>query len=343
MTDSGAVFCVGIDLNLTFVYNGLELVLNLCVQNFSEVFCTETCVESFFADTDTDHITLSGMHNAFDAVQVAVEFTLEYRLEIRLHALSGNLNNVCNAVLGTYLELVDVRSDQLDLVIFYFGSIFCLNQLAAVYAGTVKLNLHIAAADNLALECRCERNRNINVCDFNLNIACFQGSSVEFGNIFLDNQALRDSRNIFVIVCDNREAKCNRTSAACNDYVIQRSECVYECRYTVFGVGHQCVCIACRYITEDQSCTDCNRYNVDDRCYVFSKRDDTYICACLISQFLTLIDDSANQCYKNTLCLIALNQIHAFLCSRSASKDNSNTRDITSYKRYAKLTDDGIA
>ncbi len=39
-------------------------------------------------------------------------------------------------------------SDQLDLVIFYFGSIFCLNQLAAVYAGTVKLNLHITTADD---------------------------------------------------------------------------------------------------------------------------------------------------------------------------------------------------
>ncbi len=126
MTDLGTVFRIGVDLNLTFVNNSLELVLHLCVQNFSEVFCTEACVESFFADTDTDHITLSGMHHTFDAVQVAVEFTLKYRLEIRLHALSGNLNNVCNAVLGTYFELVDVRSDQLDLVIFYFGSIFCL-------------------------------------------------------------------------------------------------------------------------------------------------------------------------------------------------------------------------
>ena len=283
VTDLGTVFRIGVDLNLTFVNNSLELVLHLCVQNFSEVFCTETSVESFFADTDTDHITLSGMHHTFDAVQVAVEFTLKYRLEIRLHVLSGNLNNVCNAVLGTYLELVDVRSDQLDLVIFYFGSIFCLNQLAAVYTGTVKLNLHITAADDFALKCRCECNRDIDVCNFNLDVAGFQRSCVEFGNVLLDNETLRNSRNVFVIVCDNRETKCNRTSAACNDHIIQRSKSIYECRYTVFGVGHQCACIACSYVTEDQGCTDCYGYNVDYRCYVFSKRDDTYVCAGLVS------------------------------------------------------------
>ena len=58
---------------------------------------------------------------------------------------------------------------------------------------------------------------------------------------------------------------------------------IYECRYTVFGVGHQCACIACSYVTEDQGCTDCYGYNVDYRCYVFSKRDDTYVCAGLVS------------------------------------------------------------
>ena len=39
----------------------------------------------------------------------------------------------------------------------------------------------------------------------------------------------------------------------------------------------------------------------------------------------------------------ATNQIHAFLCGRSASKDNSYARDIACYKRHTKLTDDGIA
>src|SRR5699024_12142090 len=63
--------------------------------------------------SQTDHIPMSGMHNAVDAVHVVVELTLEYRLEIRLHALSGYLYHVGDAVLAAHFEFVEVFSDQL--------------------------------------------------------------------------------------------------------------------------------------------------------------------------------------------------------------------------------------
>ena len=68
MTDSGTLSSIGVDLHLAFINNSSELALNFCVQNFTDVFCTEASIESFFADTYTDHVTLSGMHNTFDAV-----------------------------------------------------------------------------------------------------------------------------------------------------------------------------------------------------------------------------------------------------------------------------------
>ena len=44
---------------------------------------------------------------------------------------------------------------------------------------------------------------------------------------------------------------------------------------------------------------------MDNRCYIFTKRDDTYVSAGLACQLLShLIDDAAYQSYQNTLCLI---------------------------------------
>ncbi len=69
------------------------------------------------------------------------------------------------------------------------------------------------------------------------------------------------------------------------------------------------------------------------------KRDHTYVCSGLVAQLFALVDDSANQRYQNTLCLIALNQIYAFLCGGRCSEDNSYARDVAGYQRNTQLTD----
>ena len=55
-----------------------------------------------------------------------------YRLKVGLHIPSGNLYDVADAVLCSYLELVKVRSDYFNLVILYLGSLLGLYQLEAV-------------------------------------------------------------------------------------------------------------------------------------------------------------------------------------------------------------------
>ena len=228
-----------------------------------------------------------------------MEFTLEYRFKVGLHTLSCYFYYITDALFASYRHFVDVRSYQCDLVIFDLRCILCHNQLAAVYTGAVEFNLHISAADDLTFKCRCECNRNVDVCDLDLDVSCFQRSCVEFGNVRLNDQALRNLESIFV--CDYRETKCDRTCSTCNDNRIKRCKCIYECRYTFHGVFHQTCCITRLNVTEDQSCSYCNGYNMYYACNVFSQRDHTYVCTCFVTQFFTLINDTANQCNQDTL------------------------------------------
>ena len=78
---------------------------------------------------------------------------------------------------------------------------------------------------------------------------------------------------------------------------------------------------------------------MDNRCNIFSKRNNTYVCTCVHSCFCYLITDTTNQCYQNTLCLIRFNQCHTFFNSRSGAKNNCNTRNISCYKRNTQFTD----
>ena len=219
------------------------------------MFDLESSLKSCLADTDTLHITLTCMIYTLDTVDVVVEFTLDNRLKVWLHVLSCNFYNVCNAVLAAKFHIINLRTNNCDLVVFDLRSITGMYKLCTVYTGTIELNLHIFTTDDLTLECRCESNRDINVCDLDLNVTSLKRSSVEFAYILLNDKALRYAEDILCLVCDNREAKCDCTCTTSYDHVIQRFECVNECRYTIHCVFHKCSCISRCYITEDQSCT----------------------------------------------------------------------------------------
>ena len=224
-------------------------------------------------------------------------------------------------------------------MIFHCGQLFGLYQLEAVFSGTVELYLHIALTDDLALECGREGYRDIDFRDLDLDITRFKRSSVEFVHVFLNDQALRYAEDILGLVGNNRETKCDRACAACYDYIIQRFECINECRHTLEGVLHQVCSITRCYVTEDQSCTKCNRYYMDDGCYILAKRYDTYCIAHVQACFHTLVNNAAYQSHQDTLCLIALHQSHCVFFGRSASEDNSHARDIAGNQRHAQLTD----
>ena len=81
---------------------------------------------------------------------------------------------------------------------------------------------------------------------------------------------------------------------------------------------------------------------MDNGCHVFAQRDDTYVRASLHADFCDLVDDPAYQCYEDTLFLIALYEVSAFLSGRSGAEDDSYTRDIACYQRHTEFTDDRI-
>ena len=172
------------------------------------MFCTEACFESSLAHTDTDQVTLSGMHDTFQTVDEVMEFTLEHGLEIALHVLAGHLYYVADGLLAADFHLVEVRSDQLDLVIFYVSHRQGTNQLETVLVriGTVKLNLHFFSTDDLTLKCRSEGYGDIHLYEFDLDVSCLQRGSVEFLRILLDNQGLRNIPDVVFLVGDYREA-----------------------------------------------------------------------------------------------------------------------------------------
>ena len=93
-----AELCVGLvadnDLDLALIDNGVELGLDLGVQDLTDVLELEACLVVSLADTDTDHVALTGMHNAFHAVEELVNLTLEDGLEVGLHGLASNLDGV---------------------------------------------------------------------------------------------------------------------------------------------------------------------------------------------------------------------------------------------------------
>ena len=339
-------FSICVYLNLTFINYCSKFILNLCVKNFTDMFCSEACIESIFADTDTDHITLSCMHKTFYTVQIRVEFTFEYRFEVCLHALSCYFYYITDRVLASYFKCIDIRSDDFDLMVFDLRCFFGLNKFETVNTGTIEFNLHITTTDDFTFKCRCECYRNVDVCNLDLDISCFQRSCIEFADIFLNDQALWYTAvySIYcrLVVCDYRETKSDCACTTSYDYFIQWSECIYECRYTFHCVLHQSCSISWLNVTEDQSCSDSYRYNMDNRCNIFSKRDYTNVSACLISEFFTLINDSTNQSYQNTLCLIRFYKVNTFLSSWSCTKNNCNTWDISGYKWYTKFTDYSI-
>ena len=190
-----------------------------------------------------------------------------------------------------------------DLVILNLGSIHGLNQLAAVHTGTVELNLHVTTTDDLTLECGCECNRDIDIGDLDLNVTCFKRGSIEFAYVFLYDQALRYAEEFSSLVITGKpRAIAPAPQATITGSSGAKAFTNAGTRFMVYSI--RAASVARSYVTKDQSRTDCYRYNVDNRGYIFTKRDNTYVSAGLHASLSHLIDDAAYQSYQNTLCLI---------------------------------------
>ena len=80
MTDSCTLSRICINSNFTFINNCVKFILNLCIENFTDMFDLEACSKCIFADTDSLHISLSCMVYTFDTVDVVMEDRKSTRL-----------------------------------------------------------------------------------------------------------------------------------------------------------------------------------------------------------------------------------------------------------------------
>ena len=196
----------------------------------------KSCLISSLAYTDTDLISLAGVHHTFHIVVPCMNLTLDNRLEVRLHLCSRYLyiSSQCEGL--TLLQLVQILADNGNLVIL---DVVCVTGLYDLTGGCLmgaELYLHIASADNLALECGSECNRNRKLGYFNLNVTQLQG--LLHGQAVIQNR-LQRARNLILAqihVYDYREAQRDSTCACGYNHLIQSAECIHECRYSFLGV-----------------------------------------------------------------------------------------------------------
>ena len=244
------------DLDLALVNNGVEFGLDLRVQDFADVAEAEARLKVGLVDTDTDHVALAGVHQTLNAVQELVDLTLEDRLKVGLHGLAGDLDGVGQGDLAADGDLVHLGAFDGDLVILDLGGILGDDQLEAVLAGAVDLDLHIALADDLALKGGGVGHGNVDVRDLELDAAGFDGGVDPVLGVLVDDQALRNGPHIVGVVRDDGEAHLDGAGAAGHGDVGHGGIGVDEGVDAVEGVAVEAVPVAGLDRAEDHRRTD---------------------------------------------------------------------------------------
>ena len=119
------------DPDLALVDDGVELALDLGVEDLADVAEAEAGLKVGLRNADTDHIALAGVHNALDAVEEGVDLALHNGLEVGLHVLARDLDDVGQGDLGADRDLVKLGTVDRDLVVLDLGGVSRGDQLEA--------------------------------------------------------------------------------------------------------------------------------------------------------------------------------------------------------------------
>ena len=327
------------DADLALVNDRVKFGLDLGVEHFADVAELEAGLEISLADTDADHVALAGVHEALHAVEEGVDLTLEDRLEVGLHILACDLDGVAHGDLGADRDLVDFGAFDHDLVILDLGGVLRGDELEAVLAGAVDLDLHVALTDDLALECRGEGDGDVDLGDLQLDAARLDGGVDPVLGVIIDDEGLRNGPHIVVVVGDDREAQLDGAGAAGDGNVVDRLISVDKRVDAVEGVLVEALDVARLDGAEDHGCAHDQRNDVADGPDLFADGNDTDREAHGKTGFHSLLDDAADQEDENAAGLIALDGLDRFLGGRSRADHDDEAGDIAGNKRNAEFTD----
>ena len=328
---------IGVDLDLALVDDGVVLALDLGVEHFADVLGAEARLIRRLADADADHVALAGVHDAFDAVQEAVELALEHALEVALHGLAGDLDDVRDRDLRADFELVEVRALQRDAVILDLVRFLGANQLDAVHAGAVHLDLHVLLADDLALVGGGEGDRDVDVRDLDLDIARLERGVDPVLGVGIDDQRLRHGPHVVGVVGDDREAHLDRAGAAGDGDVIDRRVGIDEREDALHGVLVEGVVIAGLGRAENHRRASDQRDDVTDRPDVRTDRHTAHAETGRHARFVDLIDDAADHKHEDAAGLIALHGLNRFFHARRRADHDDEAGDVARDQRNAQF------
>ena len=303
---------------------------------------TEAGVQSGLGHTDADLVALTGVHDALKAVDPGVELTLEDGLEVGLHVLAADAGDVAQLDGGAGLELVEILAEDGDLVILDVAHVLAGDQLEAVGAGAVGFAVHIAAADDLALERGVEGDGDIHLGDLDLDIAGLEGGLDPVFGLGIDNQALGDLPGVFGLVGDDREAQADGAGAAGQGVVVDRGVGVDESADTIQSVGVHAPVVARLDVAEDHGSAHDQVDDVGDAPDVGADVDDTDVEAAVDAHTLGLVDDAADQEHENTAALIALDHVAGFLIGGSGPDHDHEAGDVFGNQRQTQGTHFGV-
>ena len=326
------------DADLALVNDRIELGLDLGIEHLADVPELEAGFKVRLADTHADHIALAGVHETFHAVEEGVDLTLEDRLKVGLHGLACDLDGVAHGDLGANRDLVDLGADDLDLVILDLGRVLGGDELEAVLAGAVDLDLHVALADDLAFECGGEGDGDVDLRDLQLDAAGLDGGIDPVLGVIVDDEGLRHGPHIVVVVGDDREAELDGARAAGDGDVIDRLVRVDKRVDAVEGVLVEALDVARLDGAEDHRRAHDQGDDVTDGPDLLADRNDTDGEAHGKTGLDSLLDDAADQEHEDTAGLIALDGLNRFLGRRSRPDHDDEAGDIAGDKGNAQLT-----
>jgi hypothetical protein len=163
--------CVSYDRYRALVDDSFKVALELSIEDLAEMLDTESRVICTLTNADADHVSLTSMHHALNAVEVLVDFALKYWLKVSLHSLAGNVYHDAERHGIACAEFIEIRAIDINLVIFDLVDFFHTCPLECIYTSTVDVDPQISLADDLTLKCGRERNRDVNLGDLDFDVA----------------------------------------------------------------------------------------------------------------------------------------------------------------------------
>ena len=148
------LFLLRVDLHLHLVENPAKILMKPRMHDGANMLEPESLVKSGLAHPYPRNIPLTDVHHTLGIIDQMVDLPLQNRLEILLHLPSGHLSDHREGELRTFRDLVQIRTDHLDLPILHLVHPLGSNPLAHRRHAAPGLRVQIVLTHPLSLERR---------------------------------------------------------------------------------------------------------------------------------------------------------------------------------------------